>query len=187
MHAGEVRPTLVFCTSGDAGPITSPELATRKNLGEVREREQGAAMALVLQRMAQVLGAGTGASSATVWLKLGSDMHVAAIWPPEATRPVAPRRLPPERVRSRTPVPRPLARLGLSQPDPFVREALADDPCPPRKHPRRGGARPFELQARRAQLEDPTDQPPRLRTSLGGRCYLDDLPVLRRNRRPATH
>ena len=64
LHAGEVRTTLVFCTSGDAGPITSPELATRKNLGEVREREQAAAMALVPQRMAQVLGAGTGASSA---------------------------------------------------------------------------------------------------------------------------
>jgi N-acetyl-1-D-myo-inositol-2-amino-2-deoxy-alpha-D-glucopyranoside deacetylase len=45
LHAGELTTTLVFCTSGDAGPITSPELATRENLGPVREREQGAAMA----------------------------------------------------------------------------------------------------------------------------------------------
>ena len=41
----------------------------------------------VLQRMAQVLAAGTGASSATVWLKLGPDMQAAMAWPPEAEKP----------------------------------------------------------------------------------------------------
>ena len=37
--------TLVFCTSGDAGPIWVEGIATRETLGEVREREQAASMA----------------------------------------------------------------------------------------------------------------------------------------------
>jgi LmbE family N-acetylglucosaminyl deacetylase len=36
--------TLVFCTSGDAGPIWVDGTATRETLGEVREREQAASM-----------------------------------------------------------------------------------------------------------------------------------------------
>jgi hypothetical protein len=39
----------------------------------------------VLPRMAQILGQGTGASSATVWLRLDGRMRPAATWPPEAT------------------------------------------------------------------------------------------------------
>ncbi len=38
----------------------------------------------VLQRMAQVLASGTGADSATVWLRVGDGVRTAAIWPPEA-------------------------------------------------------------------------------------------------------
>jgi len=45
LQAEGIRTTLIFCTSGNARPITSPELAMCENLGEIREREQGAAMA----------------------------------------------------------------------------------------------------------------------------------------------
>lgn len=44
LHAG-LDVSFVFCTSGEAGPITDPGLATRETLGGVREREQRAAMA----------------------------------------------------------------------------------------------------------------------------------------------
>jgi LmbE family N-acetylglucosaminyl deacetylase len=44
MCAGDLRTTLVFATSGDAGPITDPAMATRETLGSVREREQRAAL-----------------------------------------------------------------------------------------------------------------------------------------------
>jgi LmbE family N-acetylglucosaminyl deacetylase len=43
-HAGEVDATLVFVTSGEAGPITDPDAVAREELGEVREAEQRAAM-----------------------------------------------------------------------------------------------------------------------------------------------
>jgi LmbE family N-acetylglucosaminyl deacetylase len=39
--------TLVFCTSGDAGPIWVEGIATRETLGEVREVEQAASMAVL--------------------------------------------------------------------------------------------------------------------------------------------
>jgi signal transduction histidine kinase len=38
----------------------------------------------VLPRMAQVLGEGTGAETARVWLLVGGELHPAAAWPPEA-------------------------------------------------------------------------------------------------------
>jgi LmbE family N-acetylglucosaminyl deacetylase len=44
MHAATTRTTLVFATSGDAGPITDGSGATRETLPAVREREQRAAM-----------------------------------------------------------------------------------------------------------------------------------------------
>ncbi len=44
LHRGDVDPTFVFATSGGAGPISSPELATRETLGTVREAEQQAAL-----------------------------------------------------------------------------------------------------------------------------------------------
>jgi LmbE family N-acetylglucosaminyl deacetylase len=44
MHAGDVQATLVFATSGEAGPITDPAMATRETLGVVREHEQRAAL-----------------------------------------------------------------------------------------------------------------------------------------------
>jgi LmbE family N-acetylglucosaminyl deacetylase len=40
LHQGSLEPTLMFATSGEAGPISDPSLATRETLGEVREREQ---------------------------------------------------------------------------------------------------------------------------------------------------
>ena len=40
LHPGEVDLTLVFATSGGAGPISDPALATRETLADVREREQ---------------------------------------------------------------------------------------------------------------------------------------------------
>jgi LmbE family N-acetylglucosaminyl deacetylase len=47
LHRDAVRPTLVFCTSGGAGPISDEALATRETLAEVREREQAASMAVL--------------------------------------------------------------------------------------------------------------------------------------------
>jgi signal transduction histidine kinase len=38
----------------------------------------------VLPRMAQVLGEGTGAETARVWLLAGNELHPAAAWPPDA-------------------------------------------------------------------------------------------------------
>ena len=40
LHAADVAPTLVFCTSGEAGPIWVDGIATRDTLSGVREREQ---------------------------------------------------------------------------------------------------------------------------------------------------
>ena len=42
LHPGAVEPTLVFATSGEAGPIAAGSPATRSTLGEVRQREQRA-------------------------------------------------------------------------------------------------------------------------------------------------
>jgi len=39
----------------------------------------------VLPRMAQVLANGTGASSATVWLRVGADLHPISTFPPDAS------------------------------------------------------------------------------------------------------
>lgn len=47
LHRDAVRPTLVFCTSGEAGPIYDEALATRETLAGVREREQAASMAVL--------------------------------------------------------------------------------------------------------------------------------------------
>jgi LmbE family N-acetylglucosaminyl deacetylase len=44
-HVEDVESTLVFATSGEAGPITDPVAVPRERLGEVREGEQSAAMA----------------------------------------------------------------------------------------------------------------------------------------------
>ena len=50
LHASDVETTLVFCTSGESGPIWVDGIATRETLGDVREREQASAM--------EALGAG---------------------------------------------------------------------------------------------------------------------------------
>lgn len=42
LHRGRVEPTLVFATSGEAGPIAPGSPATRQTLGGVREAEQRA-------------------------------------------------------------------------------------------------------------------------------------------------
>jgi LmbE family N-acetylglucosaminyl deacetylase len=42
LNRGRVDPTLVFATSGEAGPISDRSLATRETLGAVREDEQRA-------------------------------------------------------------------------------------------------------------------------------------------------
>jgi LmbE family N-acetylglucosaminyl deacetylase len=44
LHRDRLDVTLVFCTSGDAGPIWVEGLATRETLGSVREQEQAASM-----------------------------------------------------------------------------------------------------------------------------------------------
>ena len=40
LHPGRIEPTLVFATSGEAGPIAAGSAATRQTLGAVREGEQ---------------------------------------------------------------------------------------------------------------------------------------------------
>jgi N-acetyl-1-D-myo-inositol-2-amino-2-deoxy-alpha-D-glucopyranoside deacetylase len=47
LHPGEVDPTLIFATSGEAGPISDPSQATRATLGAVREGEQRDAMTAI--------------------------------------------------------------------------------------------------------------------------------------------
>jgi N-acetyl-1-D-myo-inositol-2-amino-2-deoxy-alpha-D-glucopyranoside deacetylase len=47
LHQEALELTVVVCTSGDAGPIWVPELATRETLGAVRESEERAALAAV--------------------------------------------------------------------------------------------------------------------------------------------
>ena len=42
LHPGAIDLTLVFATSGEAGPLSDPTFATRETLGAVREREQRA-------------------------------------------------------------------------------------------------------------------------------------------------
>jgi LmbE family N-acetylglucosaminyl deacetylase len=44
-NADRVRYTLICCTSGEAGEIADPSLATRENLGQVREQEERDAIA----------------------------------------------------------------------------------------------------------------------------------------------
>lgn len=54
LHPGEIDLTVIFATSGGAGPISDPSLATRETLGEVREAEQRAALELIDYRDARV-------------------------------------------------------------------------------------------------------------------------------------
>jgi signal transduction histidine kinase len=51
------------------------------HLGEIYSTED------VLQRMAQILAEGTGASHAIVWLRTGADLRPAASWPPDGAMP----------------------------------------------------------------------------------------------------
>src|SRR5437867_3401693 len=44
MNGDEVEYTLIVATSGEAGPISDPSLATRENLAEVREGEEREAL-----------------------------------------------------------------------------------------------------------------------------------------------
>jgi LmbE family N-acetylglucosaminyl deacetylase len=44
LHEKALELTVVVCTSGDAGPIWLPELATRETLGDVRESEERSAL-----------------------------------------------------------------------------------------------------------------------------------------------
>jgi signal transduction histidine kinase len=43
----------------------------------------------VLPRMAQLLGEATGAKAARVWLRVGDELRVEAVWPSDAPRPTA--------------------------------------------------------------------------------------------------
>lgn len=54
LHAGEVKPALLFATNGGAGPITDPSLATRETLGEVRQGEQRRALSAIGYQSARV-------------------------------------------------------------------------------------------------------------------------------------
>ena len=60
-HRDDVEATLIFATSGEAGPITDPVAVSRDDLGHVREREQRAAM--------EVLGVGDTTQSRFLGLR----------------------------------------------------------------------------------------------------------------------
>jgi LmbE family N-acetylglucosaminyl deacetylase len=47
LHRGEIDLSLLFATSGEAGPISDPALAARATLGGLREREQRAGLAAI--------------------------------------------------------------------------------------------------------------------------------------------
>jgi LmbE family N-acetylglucosaminyl deacetylase len=47
LHASAIEPTIVFATSGEAGPISDPTIASRETLGTVREGEQREYLALI--------------------------------------------------------------------------------------------------------------------------------------------
>ena len=47
LHAGEVEPTLIFATSGEAGPMSETPGVTRETLGAVREIEQRRCMEIL--------------------------------------------------------------------------------------------------------------------------------------------
>ena len=83
--------------------------------------------------------------------------------------------------------PRLVVGVGVPMPDSRVRHAVKDCAQEPRAHSRRGGARTFQFQAGRPQLEDPPHQPPRLWPSLRRRPDRNDLPLLWRHHRRATH
>lgn len=44
MEAGRLEYTVIIATSGEAGPISDPSLATRENLAQIREREEREAL-----------------------------------------------------------------------------------------------------------------------------------------------
>jgi LmbE family N-acetylglucosaminyl deacetylase len=54
LHPDEIELSIVFATSGEAGPISDPSLATRATLGAVREREQAAYLGEIGYRSARV-------------------------------------------------------------------------------------------------------------------------------------
>jgi LmbE family N-acetylglucosaminyl deacetylase len=47
LHPGDIDLTLIFTTSGGAGPISDPTLTTRERLADIRELEQRAALELL--------------------------------------------------------------------------------------------------------------------------------------------
>lgn len=54
LHAGEIDATLIFATSGGAGPISDSSVATRETLGDVRKGEQRSALCAIGYPDAQV-------------------------------------------------------------------------------------------------------------------------------------
>jgi transposase len=99
-----------------------------------------------------------------------------------AARPVpAPARRPPRRPPGRLAGPcRPLSYPGHAGP-------VTHHPPPPRPAPGRRPAGPVQQQARGTQLQDPADQPPRLRPPQRRRRHRHDLPLLLRPDHHAAH
>jgi LmbE family N-acetylglucosaminyl deacetylase len=77
MHADRTDLTMVFCTSGEAGPIWVPGSATRRTLGQVRETEQAAFLEAV------------GATHADVRFLRYPDYHLNEVDPEELAGRVA--------------------------------------------------------------------------------------------------
>ena len=77
MHADETELTMIFCTSGEAGPIWMPGSATRETLGTVREGEQRAFLQAV------------GADDAAVHFLRYPDYHLNEVDPAELASRVA--------------------------------------------------------------------------------------------------
>src|SRR3954454_23294980 len=92
----------------------------------------------------------------------------------------APAALPPARPHARASTPRCLAGLGRPLSAAAVRPARADPARAPRRHPRRDPPRTLQRPTRGPQLQDPPDQPPRLRLPLRRPAHRARLPLLLR-------
>src|SRR3954447_4079685 len=92
----------------------------------------------------------------------------------------APAALPPARPGPGTGTSRRLAGLGRPLTPEAVRAARPHPARAPRRHPRRDPPRPLQRPPRRPELQDPPDQPPRLRLSLRRPADRARLPQLQR-------
>ena len=97
------------------------------------------------------------------------------------------RPLPVTQPRRRAHAPRVVAALGQPFSHTRVRDVGQDRAQESRADPGGGGTESLELETRGVEFQDPTHQPPRLRTPLGRGRHRHNLPLLRRAQDRTTH